>query len=66
MKTTRTMTRQQWRNLYRSWRWALGRMTIAQSSAWIAFYSIHDAALLLHLHNSCKQGAIVCPNLRMT
>lgn len=66
MPTTRTMTREQWINLYRSWRWALGRMTLLQASAWIAFYSIHDAALLLHLHNNCRQGAIVCPNTVMS
>jgi hypothetical protein len=66
VETPRTMTRIQWTNLYRSWRWALTRMTLCQASAWIAFYSVHDAALLLYVHNGCRQGAIVSPNLQMS
>jgi hypothetical protein len=66
MNTNRNLSREQWTNLYRSWRWAKTRMTLMQASAWVAFYSVHDAALLLHLHNGCKQGAIVCPNLVMS
>lgn len=66
METHRRLTRSQWTLLYREWRRAQRRMTLLQASAWMAFYSVHDAALLLHLHNGCKQGAIICPNLAMS
>lgn len=42
----RALTKEQWRNLYHSFRWARQRMTFCEVIYWIATFNWDDAALL--------------------
>lgn len=63
MTQAHNINREQWRGLYRAWRTALRSMTLPQAAAWVAFYSMDDAALLLKIHNGWKRTSIVVPHM---
>lgn len=43
------MTKQQFRNLWSSYRWMLARATYEETLAWIAFYNVEDSMLIRRL-----------------